>query len=89
MENLGKTRFPPNPSPHTHKYLNLKDFIKSQNEIRSAREPEVEEPLLGLSSQLIQSEILFQIEFDVAPEPKALLLADLVLEKKYQKKNLE
>jgi len=37
-----------------------------------------------LSSQLIQSEILFQIEFDVVPEPKALLSSDLKnLVKKY------
>jgi len=32
---------------------------------------------LGLSSQLFQSEVLFQIEFDVVAEPKALLSADL------------
>lgn len=56
MENLGKTRFSPNPSPHTRKYLNLKDFIKSQNEISGARAAEAE--AVGASEAFVRQKAL-------------------------------
>ena len=37
----------------------------------------MEESLLDFGSQLFPPEVLFQIEFNIAPEPKALSVADL------------
>ena len=49
-----------------------------------AQEPQVEEHHSGLNSALFRAELLFQSEFEVVAEPKALLPADLrYLIKKY------
>lgn len=48
-----------------------------QPETFGARETEVEEPVLVSRVALFRTEAVFQVEFDIAAEPKALLPVDL------------